>query len=253
MTGGQNMCFTHSATNAINTRIDSVFFLNLYTTLMDVRLEPSWKQALSDQLDAPYFKRLAERVRFAYETETIYPHPKYVFRALELTPLSTVRVVILGQDPYHGPHQAHGLAFSVQSGVAIPPSLKNIYKEITTDIGTLVHDTGDLTAWATQGVLLLNSTLTVQAGEAGSHQGLGWEEFTDEIIKTVAHERTQVVFLLWGAYAIAKRRLIDESQHLVLTAPHPSPLSAHRGFFGCRHFSTCNEYLQHHGTTPVVW
>ncbi len=229
------------------------FLFCLYTNYMDVRLEPSWKVALEAEFDKPYFKRLAEQVRFAYETETVYPHPKQVFAAFDHTPLSQVKVVIIGQDPYHGPHQAHGLAFSVPDGIQIPPSLQNIYKEITSDMGHITHSTGNLTPWADQGVLLLNSTLTVRAHEAASHQQFGWETFTDTVIKTISDEREQVVFLLWGAFAIAKRRFIDETKHLILTAPHPSPLSAHRGFFGCCHFSQTNRYLTEHGITPIDW
>jgi uracil-DNA glycosylase len=219
---------------------------------MVVRIEDSWRAALATEFLKPYFKRLTESVRFAYETETIYPHPKNVFRAFDLTPLPAVKVVILGQDPYHGPHQAHGLAFSVETGTTLPPSLQNIYKELKADIG-VERTTGDLSDWAAQGVLLLNSTLTVRAGDAGAHQTFGWETFTDEVIATISRERTGVVFLLWGAFAIAKRRLIDETNHHILTAPHPSPLSAHRGFFGSKHFSKTNAYLETMGRTPITW
>lgn len=220
---------------------------------MDVRIETSWKSALGEEFEKPYFKRLAEQVHFSYETETVYPPPKQIFEAFNLTPLVNVKVVLLGQDPYHGPGQAHGLAFSVRDGVTIPPSLLNMYKEIETDIGTPRHISGDLTRLATQGVFLLNSTLTVRAGSAGAHQDFGWETFTDKVIETISRERTNVVFLLWGAFAIAKRRFIDESKHLALTAPHPSPLSAHRGFFGCKHFSKTNTYLTEHGLSPIDW
>lgn len=220
---------------------------------MDVRIEPSWQQALATEFKEPYFKRLAEQVRFAYQTETVYPPPKHIFEAFNKTPLSSLKVVILGQDPYHGLHQAHGLAFSVPAGVPVPPSLLNIYKELETDVGRPRGTSGDLTHWATQGVFLLNSTLTVRGGEAGAHQEFGWETFTDKVIETISQERRHVVFLLWGAFAMAKRRFIDESKHLILTAPHPSPLSAHRGFFGCKHFSKTNEYLVAHGQLPVQW
>jgi uracil-DNA glycosylase len=220
---------------------------------MDVRIEPSWRAALATEFEQPYFKRLAEQVRFAYQTETVYPPPKQVFEAFNQAPLSSLRVVILGQDPYHGPHQAHGLAFSVRDGVPIPPSLLNIYKEIESDMNVPRPTSGDLTRWANQGVFLLNSTLTVRSGEAGTHQEFGWEAFTDRVIETVSNNREHVVFLLWGAFAIAKRRYIDESKHLILTAPHPSPLSAHRGFFGCKHFSKTNEYLVQHGLQPITW
>lgn len=219
---------------------------------MDVRIEQSWQMALGAEFEKPYFKRLSEQVRFAYTTETIYPQPKNVFRAFDLTPLPTVKVVILGQDPYHGPRQAHGLAFSVEDGTPLPPSLQNIYKELKLDLG-VERVQGNLSDWAAQGVLLLNSTLTVRAGDAGSHQTFGWETFTDEAIATISREKTGVVFLLWGAFAIAKRRLIDESKHYVLTAPHPSPLSAHRGFIGCGHFSKANTYLEAHQLPPINW
>jgi uracil-DNA glycosylase len=220
---------------------------------MDVRIEPGWRAVLATEFEQPYFKRLAEQVRFAYQTETVYPPPKHIFEAFNQTPLSTLKVVILGQDPYHGPHQAHGLAFSVQDGVALPPSLQNIYKEVASDIGITRPTSGNLTRWAQQGVFLLNSTLTVRGGAAGAHQTFGWETFTDKVIETISQEREQVVFLLWGAFAIAKRRFIDESKHLILTAPHPSPLSAHRGFFGCKHFSQTNDYSQRHGLDPIDW
>ena len=220
---------------------------------MTVEIETSWKKSLAQEFEQPYFKQLATRVRFAYQTETVYPAPKQVFAAFNYTPLSQVKVVILGQDPYHGPGQAHGLAFSVRDGIALPPSLQNIYKEIERDIGLKPPTSGDLTRWTTQGVFLLNSTLTVRAHEAGTHQDFGWETFTDKVIMTISQEREHIVFLLWGAFAIAKRRLIDETKHLVLTAPHPSPLSAYRGFFGCRHFSKTNTYLVEHGIPPIVW
>lgn len=220
---------------------------------MDVRIESSWQEALAEEFEKPYFKRLAEQVRFAYQTETIYPHPSHVFEAFNQTPLSNVKVVILGQDPYHGPNQANGLAFSVREGVVIPPSLVNIYKEIENDLGIPRSASGDLTHWAKQGVFLLNSTLTVRAGEAGAHQQFGWEEFTNHVITTISDRRPRVVFLLWGAFAIAKRHYINEGKHLVLTAPHPSPLSAHRGFLGCKHFSQANKDLVAHNYTPIVW
>ncbi len=220
---------------------------------MNVRMETSWQQALATEFSKPYFIQLTDAVRQAYQSETIYPHPTHVFNAFLHTPLPQVTVVILGQDPYHGHHQAHGLAFSVPTGIAIPPSLQNIYKEILADTGSPSQTHGDLTAWADQGVLLLNSTLTVKANTAGSHQHLGWETFTDAVIKTVSTEREHVVFLLWGAFAIKKRTLVDETKHLVLTAPHPSPLSAHRGFLGCKHFSQCNAYLAKHQHPPILW
>jgi uracil-DNA glycosylase len=220
---------------------------------MNAGIESSWKDALAAEFRKPYFKHLTELVDISYETNDIYPPSKLIFEAFNLTPLAQVKVVILGQDPYHGPGQAHGLAFSVRAGVALPPSLSNIYKEIESDIGTPRRTSGDLTRLATQGVFLLNSTLTVRAGSAGAHQDFGWETFTDQVIKTISDERTGVAFLLWGTFAIAKRRFIDETKHLVLTAPHPSPLSAHRGFFGCKHFSKTNTYLTEHGLSPIDW
>jgi uracil-DNA glycosylase len=183
----------------------------------------------------------------------VYPTEENIFAALNLCPLGKVKVVILGQDPYHGPDQAHGLAFSVPDDIAIPPSLQNIYKEIATDIGIPIPLSGNLTKWAEQGVLLLNSTLTVAAGKPLSHAKYGWEQFTDAVITLVSEKHDNVVFLLWGSFAVSKRPLIDEGKHLVLTAPHPSPLSAYRGFFGCRHFSQCNDYLLAHHKQPIRW
>lgn len=220
---------------------------------MNIRLEDSWKTALASEFEEPYFKRLRTSVHEAYETGVAYPPPSQIFAALDTTPLPTVKVVILGQDPYHGPKQANGLAFSVNAAVAIPPSLQNIFKEIRRDVGNLALTDGDLTPWAKQGVLLLNSTLTVPHGQAGGHQPFGWEQFTDSIISVISETREHVVFLLWGAFAIAKRRLVDETKHLVLTAPHPSPLSAHRGFIGCSHFSQANHYLTKHDEEPIIW
>lgn len=220
---------------------------------MDVTIEPSWKRALEAEFGKPYFASLAAKVRDAYFKGAVFPPPKLIFNALELCSFDAVRVVILGQDPYHGVGQAHGLSFSVKDGIRTPPSLQNIYKEIATDIGTPIPTSGNLERWATQGVLLLNATLTVEQSKPGSHQGWGWEEFTDAIIKTVSEEKEQVVFLLWGNYARAKKALIDTSKHLVLEAPHPSPFSAHNGFFGCKHFSQTNTYLQQHGKDPIMW
>jgi uracil-DNA glycosylase len=220
---------------------------------MPVQIEISWKKALAAEFERLYFKKLTERVKAAYLTTIIFPPPKEIFAAFTYCPLDNVRVVILGQDPYHGPGQAHGLAFSVADHVPLPPSLQNIYKEIAADVGTTPPHSGDLTHWANQGVLLLNSSLSVAAGLAASHKGWGWERFTDVVIKTVSEQREHVVFLLWGAFAISKRTLIDESRHLILTAPHPSPLSAYRGFIGCKHFSQTNIYLIDHGITPIVW
>jgi uracil-DNA glycosylase len=185
--------------------------------------------------------------------KTVYPSNDNIFRALDLTPIENVKVVILGQDPYHGPNQAHGLSFSVQKGVRVPPSLKNIYKELNADIGMPIPDHGFLEGWAKQGVLLLNTTLTVEAGQAASHQGRGWEDFTDAIIREVNNLSHPVVFMLWGSYAQKKADMIDRAKHLVLTAPHPSPLSAHRGFLGCKHFSKANEFLKRQGQTEIDW
>ncbi len=220
---------------------------------MNVTIEPSWKTALEDEFQKEYFRTLATKVKEAYLKELVYPPPKQLFNAFTLTPFDRVKVVIIGQDPYHGPHQAHGLAFSVPEGIAVPPSLVNIYKELASDLGIAHTDSGNLEDWATQGVLLLNSSLTVRAGEAASHRPLGWEQFTDAVITLVSRQREHVVFILWGAHAIAKRSLIDEAKHLVLTAPHPSPLSAHRGFFGSKPFSQTNAYLVAHYETPIAW
>jgi uracil-DNA glycosylase len=220
---------------------------------MEVAIEPSWKRVLAEEFLQPYFKELTEKVRTAYLAGSIFPPPKQVFYALELCPFETVRVVILGQDPYHGPGQAHGLSFSVPDGVKPPPSLQNIYKEIAADLGTPVPTSGNLEHWAKDGVLLLNATLTVQNGLPGSHQGWGWEQFTDSIIKKVSDEKEHVVFLLWGKYAQAKANLIEDSKHLILMAPHPSPFSAHTGFLGCKHFSKTNQYLASQGLPPVHW
>lgn len=221
---------------------------------MEVTIEPTWKAVLSAEFTAPYFETLRESVRKAYLTgKTVYPAPKDIFRAFDLCPFDQVRVVILGQDPYHGAHQAHGLSFSVPPGVRVPPSLQNIYKELRDDLGVPIRYDGDLTRWAEQGVLLLNATLTVLAGSPGSHQGLGWETFTDAVVRKLAGEREHLVFMLWGRYAEVKGAHVDQSKHLVLRAPHPSPFSAHSGFFGCRHFSKANAYLKAHGEKPIEW
>jgi uracil-DNA glycosylase len=220
---------------------------------MDVRLEASWKEKLMAEFEKPSFQELAGFVRREYSSKTVYPPPGCIFQALDLVPFDKVRVVILGQDPYHGPGQAHGLCFSVPDGVPMPPSLRNIFMEIHDDLGLPIPKTGSLTHWAGQGVLLLNATLTVEAGKAGSHQGKGWEEFTDAIIRRLAEEREGLVFLLWGAYAQKKGAFIDRKKHLVLTAPHPSPLSAHNGFFGCKHFSKTNAWLMERGEKPIEW
>lgn len=220
---------------------------------MDVKIEPSWKAVLAEEFEKDYFSNLTKFVHEEYRTAQIFPPGRQIFAAFDATPFNDVKVVILGQDPYHDVNQANGLCFSVNNGVAFPPSLLNIFKEIKSDIGTEIPQSGDLSRWAHQGVLLLNATLTVRAHMAGSHQGRGWETFTDAVIAHLAREREHLVFLLWGAYAIKKGAFIDRTRHLVLTSPHPSPLSAHRGFFGNRHFSRANEYLTAHGKTPIVW
>ena len=219
----------------------------------DIRIEASWKRELARELEKPYFAALRAFVRSEYLHKTVYPHPNNIFRALALCPFNEVKVVILGQDPYHGPRQAHGLCFSVEEGVAIPPSLKNIFKEMEDDLGASVSRSGDLTYLAKQGVLLLNATLTVAAHAPGSHQGKGWEEFTDAIVEALSEKREGIVFLLWGAYAKRKGSRIDRTKHLVLEAAHPSPFSAHSGFFGTKHFSKTNEYLVARNKTPIVW
>lgn len=220
---------------------------------MDVKIEPSWKAVLAEEFEKDYFSNLTKFVHEEYRTAQIFPPGRQIFAAFDATPFNDVKVVILGQDPYHDVNQANGLCFSVNNGVAFPPSLLNIFKEIKSDIGTEIPQSGDLSRWARQGVLLLNATLTVRAHMAGSHQGRGWETFTDAVIAHLAREREHLVFLLWGSYAIKKGAFIDRTRHLVLTSPHPSPLSVHRGFFGNHHFSRANEYLTAHGKTPIVW
>jgi uracil-DNA glycosylase len=219
-----------------------------------VKLEPSWKARVGAWLERPEMHALSEFLRAEkHDGKVIYPPGPRIFAALDTTPFDEVKVVILGQDPYHGPNQAHGLCFSVMPGVAAPPSLENIFAEIQRDLGIPRPDHGCLIPWARQGVLLLNAVLTVERGLAGSHQGKGWEGFTDACVDALNRERENLVFLLWGSYAQAKGKLIDRQRHLVLKAPHPSPLSAHRGFIGCGHFSRTNEYLRDRGQTPVDW
>jgi len=220
---------------------------------MEVRIQESWKTLLQEEFKKPYFQELTDFVKQEYQVKTIYPHPTNIFRAFDLCPFDQVKVVLLGQDPYHGPGQAHGLCFSVNKGIPTPPSLQNIYKEIQNDVGNAIPPSGDLERWARQGVLLLNATLTVVARRAGSHQRKGWEEFTDSVIRMISSQKDHVVFLLWGNFAKSKASLIDSSKHLILTAPHPSPLSAHSGFFGCKHFSKTNEYLKSQGLRGVEW
>lgn len=220
---------------------------------MNVQIEESWKEALMPEFSKDYFIRLTDFVRKEYHETTVYPPGKLIFNAFNLCPFDKVKVVIIGQDPYHGPGQAHGLCFSVNDGIQPPPSLVNIFKEINNDLGKPIQQSGNLTRWAEQGVLLLNATLTVRAHQAGSHQRRGWEEFTDAVIRKLAEEKSNLVFILWGAYAQKKGAFIDRSKHLVLTSVHPSPLSAHSGFFGNHHFSLANDYLVKNGKTAIDW
>ena len=221
---------------------------------MNVNIEESWKQVLADEFSSLYFRNLAAFVRAAYAKGVVYPPGKYIFEAFNRTPFDKVKVVILGQDPYHEPNQAHGLCFSVQKGVRLPPSLVNIYKELEEEFGTKFLDRdGDLSHWADQGVLLLNATLTVAAGNAGSHQGRGWEMFTDAVVSKLAEQRENLVFMLWGSYARRKGAVINRKRHLVLECAHPSPLSVYRGFFGCGHFKKANEYLESKGLPIINW
>jgi len=220
---------------------------------MDVKIEAGWKTALKEEFDKAYFKQLTEFVRQEYKTSLVFPPPKLIFNAFDKCPFERTKVVIIGQDPYHDDHQAHGLCFSVNDGIKIPPSLRNIFKEIHNDLGIAPPASGNLERWAEQGVLLLNATLTVRAHQAGSHQKKGWEEFTDAAIRALAEKRENIVFLLWGAYAQKKAAMIDPHKHFILTSVHPSPLSASRGFFGQHHFSRCNAFLESKGLTPIKW
>jgi len=227
----------------------------VYTLSMsEIRMEPSWKEHLEEEFGKPYFKELTAFVKEEYQKGAVYPHPKHIFRAFELTPFDEVKVVILGQDPYHGPNQAVGLSFAVDEGVPLPPSLQNIYKELESDLGKpLESRSGDLARWAKQGVLLLNATLTVRARSAGSHQGKGWELFTDAAIKALSDRRKHLVFILWGNYARSKGAHIDRAKHCVIESAHPSPFSASGGFFGSKPFSKANEYLEAHGKSAIDW
>jgi uracil-DNA glycosylase len=222
---------------------------------MDINIESTWKTVLAPEFSKDYFKQLTASVKADYllNDPPVYPPAELIFNAFNCCPYHSVRVVIIGQDPYHNPHQSHGLSFSVPDGVKLPPSLQNIYKEINHDLGKERPRSGNLERWAKQGVLLLNATLTVLENKPGSHQGKGWEEFTDAVIRTISQDKQNVVFLLWGNYARSKAALIDGSTHLILEAPHPSPLSARTGFFGCKHFSQANTYLTAHGYTPIDW
>jgi uracil-DNA glycosylase len=221
---------------------------------MNVKIHPSWHEHLRSEFEDPYFARLTEFVKKEYQSEAVYPPPKFIFRAFDLTPFNEVKVVILGQDPYHGPRQANGLCFAVEEGVRLPPSLQNIFKEIEDEFGQpLKNKSGDLTRWAKQGVLLLNATLTVRGGLAGSHQHKGWEKFTDAAIVALSREREHLVFMLWGNYAKQKGSHIDRTKHLVLESAHPSPFAANNGFFGNGHFKKANEYLVAYGKEPIDW
>ena len=222
---------------------------------MDVKIEEGWKKYLSPEFEKPYFKALTERVRHDYADPSVnvYPPGREIFAAFDASSFDNTKVVIIGQDPYHGPGQANGLCFSVAPGVPFPPSLLNIFKEVNADTGAPIPSDGDLSRWARQGVLLLNSSLTVKEHQPKSHSGIGWETFTDAAVNALSEHRDNLVFLLWGSDAIRKGAKIDRNRHLVLTSPHPSPLSAHRGFFGNHHFSKANEYLLAHGKSPIVW
>ncbi|MDP4203732.1 MAG: uracil-DNA glycosylase [Bacteroidota bacterium] len=220
---------------------------------MEVRIEDSWKQKLAPEFDKPYFEELTHFVKNEYTNGRVYPPAKLIFNAFDLCPFDNVKVVIIGQDPYHGPGQAHGLCFSVPEGIDFPPSLVNIFKEINDDLHVEIPQSGNLERWAKQGVLLLNATLTVKAHQAGSHQNKGWEQFTDAAIRVLNEEKEHLVFLLWGSYAQRKGEFIDRKRHLVLQSPHPSPLSAYRGFFGNGHFSKANSYLAENGLETINW
>ncbi|MBP3299219.1 MAG: uracil-DNA glycosylase [Muribaculaceae bacterium] len=220
---------------------------------MNVKIEPEWGAALAPEFEKPYFASLTEFVRRRYAETTVYPPGRRIFAAFDASPFSATKVVIVGQDPYHGPGQANGLCFSVTPGVAMPPSLVNIFREVSDDTGAPMPADGDLTRWARQGVLLLNSSLTVEAHSPGSHSGWGWEEFTDAAVRALAFGREHLVFMLWGSHAARKGEVIPRDRHLVLTSAHPSPLSAWRGFFGNHHFSRANAYLREHGKEPIIW
>jgi uracil-DNA glycosylase len=220
---------------------------------MDIRIEASWKEKLKEEFEKPYFSSLISYVKSEYSKYVIYPPGKYIFNAFDKCPFDQVKVILLGQDPYHEPGQAQGLCFSVPDSVEFPPSLQNIFKEISDDLKIPIPKSGNLERWAKQGVFLLNATLTVRAHQAGSHQNKGWETFTDKVIHSLSESKDNLVFLLWGSYAQRKGEFIDANRHLILKSPHPSPLSAHRGFFGNHHFSKTNEYLISHGKEPIRW
>ena len=220
---------------------------------MDVKIAPDWKALLEEEFSKPYFEELTRFVKEEYATRRIYPRGSNIFRAFDKCPLDKLKVVIIGQDPYHGPGQAHGLCFSVVEGVPHPPSLQNIFKEVASDIGTPIPSSGNLDRWAEQGVLLLNSVLTVREHEAASHAGKGWEQFTDAVVRAIAARKEGIVYLLWGSYAQRKGAMVDPQRNCILKAVHPSPLSAYRGFLGCKHFSQANDYLISTGQTPINW
>lgn len=245
--------FTQGSTISNKAKLLPLHLKTVNKIIMDVKIETGWKQSLKNEFEKTYFSELTAFVKTEYQQKTIYPPVSQIFNAFNLCPFDQTKVVILGQDPYHGPNQAHGLCFSVNKGIKTPPSLVNIYKELHNDIGFEIPNHGNLEHWAKQGVLLLNATLTVEAHQAGSHQKKGWEQFTDAVIKTVAEQKENIVFLLWGAYAQKKAQLINSSKHLILKSVHPSPLSAHRGFFGNKHFSTSNKYLTDNGMQAIEW
>ena len=220
---------------------------------MAVRIEESWSNVLGEEFEKPYFQQLIEFVKQEYASKTIYPKGKDIFRAFDACPFEEVKVVILGQDPYHGPGQANGLCFSVHEGITFPPSLVNIFKEIKNNLGKDIPPHGSLERWAKQGVLLLNATLTVRAHQAGSHQNKGWETFTDAVVKALASQKKELVYMLWGSYAQKKAAIVNPNENLILKSPHPSPLSAHRGFLGCGHFSKANQYLKGNGLPEINW
>ncbi len=220
---------------------------------MDVKIAADWKALLCEEFDKPYFEELTRFVREEYASRRIYPRGSNIFRAFDKCPFDRLKVVIIGQDPYHGPNQAHGLCFSVADGVPHPPSLQNIFKEVADDTGAPIPASGNLDRWAEQGVLLLNAVLTVREHEAASHAGRGWEQFTDAVVRTISERKQHIVYLLWGSYAQKKGAIADPMQNCILKAVHPSPLSAYRGFLGCKHFSRANDYLVQHGQTPIIW
>lgn len=221
--------------------------------MAEVRIAQDWKEVLNEEFSKPYFEELVEFVKSEYASGTVYPAGGNIFRAFDKCPFDKIKVVIIGQDPYHGPRQANGLCFSVARGVQFPPSLQNIFKEVLSDIGTPIPESGELDRWAEQGVLLLNSVLTVRAHQAASHAGRGWERFTDAVVRAIAERKENVVYMLWGSYAQKKGAIANPSKNLILKAVHPSPLSAYRGFFGCKHFSEANRYLESVGKSPIIW